>query len=162
MAVTHRDRAFHGVSDLVGGYMVGAEGAEPDGGHDGARIEPAFRYKVRVYTAGGLDHSLLVACRKMRAEVNSQWGGCSRLRNVRRTLRPRDLLRFTLALAALPALAQDTRHVTEPRIPSSSASRAPSNGPGAHKAERDPHVKHLTAAEAAQYETARYLGRNPR
>ena len=32
-----------------------------------------------------------------------------------------------------------------------------SSGPGAHPAERDPHTKHLTAAEAAGYETQRYL-----
>ncbi len=32
-----------------------------------------------------------------------------------------------------------------------------STGPGAHPAERDPHTRKLTAAEAAQYETARYL-----
>jgi polygalacturonase len=32
-----------------------------------------------------------------------------------------------------------------------------STGPGAHPRERDPHTKHLTAAEAAQYETRRYL-----
>jgi pectin methylesterase-like acyl-CoA thioesterase len=32
-----------------------------------------------------------------------------------------------------------------------------STGPGAHRTERDPHTKHLTAAEAAQFETKRYL-----
>jgi polygalacturonase len=32
-----------------------------------------------------------------------------------------------------------------------------SSGPGAHPGERDPHAKHLTAAEAAEYETNRYL-----
>jgi polygalacturonase len=32
-----------------------------------------------------------------------------------------------------------------------------STGPGAHKAERDPHTKHLTAEQAAQYETKRFL-----
>jgi len=32
-----------------------------------------------------------------------------------------------------------------------------STGPGAHPSERDPHTKHLTAAEAAHYETRRYL-----
>jgi polygalacturonase len=41
-----------------------------------------------------------------------------------------------------------------------------STGPGAHRPERDPHTKHLTEAEAAQYETRRYLagadGWNPK
>jgi polygalacturonase len=32
-----------------------------------------------------------------------------------------------------------------------------SSGPGAHAAERDPHTRHLTAAEAEQYQTRRYL-----
>jgi hypothetical protein len=32
-----------------------------------------------------------------------------------------------------------------------------STGPGAHASERDPHTKHLTAAEAAHYETKTYL-----
>ena len=32
-----------------------------------------------------------------------------------------------------------------------------SSGPGAHPNERDPHTKHLTAEEAARYETRRYL-----
>jgi len=32
-----------------------------------------------------------------------------------------------------------------------------SSGPGAHPSERDPHTKFLTTAEAAQYETKRYL-----
>ncbi len=32
-----------------------------------------------------------------------------------------------------------------------------SSGPGAHAGERDPHTHHLTAAEAVQYETRRYL-----
>lgn len=32
-----------------------------------------------------------------------------------------------------------------------------SSGPGAHPGERDPHTKHLTDAEAAQYATRRYL-----
>jgi polygalacturonase len=32
-----------------------------------------------------------------------------------------------------------------------------STGPGAHTAERDAHTKHLTAAEAARYETSHYL-----
>jgi pectin methylesterase-like acyl-CoA thioesterase len=30
-------------------------------------------------------------------------------------------------------------------------------GPGAHRAERDPHTKHLSATEAARYETRRFL-----
>jgi polygalacturonase len=32
-----------------------------------------------------------------------------------------------------------------------------SSGPGAHSGERDPHAKHLTAAEAARFETKRFL-----
>ena len=32
-----------------------------------------------------------------------------------------------------------------------------STGPGAHPGDRDPHTKHLTAAQAAQYQTRRYL-----
>jgi pectin methylesterase-like acyl-CoA thioesterase len=32
-----------------------------------------------------------------------------------------------------------------------------SSGPGAHPGERDPHAKHLTAAEAARFETKRFL-----
>jgi len=32
-----------------------------------------------------------------------------------------------------------------------------SSGPGAHPGERDPHAKHLTAAEAARYETKKFL-----
>jgi pectin methylesterase-like acyl-CoA thioesterase len=32
-----------------------------------------------------------------------------------------------------------------------------STGPGAHKSERDPHTKHLTAEEAGRYETRRFL-----
>jgi pectin methylesterase-like acyl-CoA thioesterase len=32
-----------------------------------------------------------------------------------------------------------------------------SSGPGAHPSERDPHTRHLTATEAARYETKRFL-----
>jgi polygalacturonase len=32
-----------------------------------------------------------------------------------------------------------------------------STGPGAHSSERDPHTRHLTAEEASQYQTKRYL-----
>jgi len=32
-----------------------------------------------------------------------------------------------------------------------------SSGPGSRPSERDPHTKHLTATEAARYETRRYL-----
>jgi hypothetical protein len=35
---------------------------------------------------------------------------------------------------------------------------ANSSGPGAHPAERDPHTKKLTPAQAAAYETRKVLG----